>query len=321
MSKIPFFAIQTAPDRRAAIGLPNDCGWKTNILSGRSDQERGSSMNNRNIKAIVFDLDGRLYEETHHFEYYAAQVAKRLREKDQHRFWEDYRAVLSGYHPLRIGSVYDTEKDLILFLQNGIVSEAYRWNGEKLGAAEVKTIYPGQVKIDLDRLFSIGDLWWVPSSIGRHYGLTNEDTYAAFLETRKWMMGPEFEMKGVSGLAETLQKLKNNVVLILMTNSPEPDSEAILQKLKLADVFHHKIFQAGKPIKTATHFEEIRERYHIEYEEIVSIGDNLENDILPAHRLGCRTIFIDAYRLAKHGDADVIVASMSECVPVLRRLL
>jgi FMN phosphatase YigB (HAD superfamily) len=278
-------------------------------------------MDGANVKAIVFDLDGTLYEETHHFEYYAAQVAKRLREEDQHRFWEDYRAVLSGRHPLRIGSVYDAGEDLILFLQNGFVGEAYRWNGEKLAVAEVKTIYPGQVKIDLDRLFSIGDLWWVPSSIGRHYGLTNEETYAAFLETREWMMGPNFEMKEVAGLAETLEQLKTRIVLILMTNSPEMDSEAILQKLKLADVFHHKIFQAGKPIKTAAHLEEIRERYHIEYEEMISIGDNLENDIFPARRLGCRTIFIDAYGLARQGEADVIVASMSECVPVLRRLL
>jgi FMN phosphatase YigB (HAD superfamily) len=278
-------------------------------------------MDGASVKAIVFDLDGTLYEETHHFEYYAAQVAKRLREEDQHRFWEDYRAVLSGRHPLRIGSVYDAGKDLILYLQNGFVSEAYRWNGEKLAVAEVKAIYPAQVKIDLDRLFSIGDLWWVPSSIGRHYGLTNEETYAAFLETREWMMGPDFVMNGVPGLAETLEKLKNNVALILMTNSPEPDSEAILHKLKLADVFHRKIFQAGKPIKTASHLQTIRDRYHIQYEEMISIGDNLENDILPASRLGCRTIFIDAYRLAKQGDADVIVASMSECVPVLRRLL
>jgi FMN phosphatase YigB (HAD superfamily) len=290
-------------------------------ISNHNDKERGNNMDGASVKVIVFDLDGTLYEETHHFEYYAAQVAKRLRKEDQHRFWEDYRAVLSGRHPLRIGSVYDAEKDLILFLQNGVVSRAYRWNGDKLAAAEVKTIYPGQVKIDLDRLFSIGDLWWVPSSIGRHYGLTNEETYAAFLETRKWMMGPDFAMNGVSGLAETLQKLKNNIVLILMTNSPEPDSEAILHKLKLADVFHHKIFQAGKPIKTASHLQTIRDRYHIQYEEMISIGDNLENDILPARRLGCRTIFIDAYRLAKHGDADVIVASLTECVSVLRRFL
>jgi FMN phosphatase YigB (HAD superfamily) len=134
-------------------------------------------------------------------------------------------------------------------------------------------------------------------------------------------MGPDFAMNGVSGLVETLQKLKNNIVLILMTNSPEPDSEAILHKLKLADVFHHKIFQAGKPIKTASHLRTIRDRYHVQYEEMISIGDNLENDILPARRLGCRTIFIDAYRLAKHGDADVIVASLTECVSVLRRFL
>ncbi|MGG6439492.1 HAD family hydrolase [Saccharococcus caldoxylosilyticus] len=278
-------------------------------------------MDGTNVKAIVFDLDGTLYEEPHHFEYYAEQVAKRLREEDQQRFWEDYRAVLSGRHPLRIGSVYDAGEDLILFLQNGIVSEAYRWNGEKLDEEEVQKIYQERVTIDLDRLFSIGDFWWVPSSIGRHYGLTNEDTYAAFLETREWMMGPDFAMNGVPGLAETLEQLKNRTVLILMTNSPEPDSEAILHKLKLADVFHHKIFQAGKPIKTASHLQTIRDRYHIQYKEMISIGDNLENDILPARRLGCRTIFIDAYGRAKQGDADVIVASMSECVPVLRRLL
>jgi FMN phosphatase YigB (HAD superfamily) len=278
-------------------------------------------MDGTNVKAIVFDLDGTLYEETHHFEYYAEQVAKRLREEDQHRFWEDYRAVLSGRHPLRIGSVYDAGEDLILFLQNGIVNEAYRWDGKKLDEEEVKKIYPERVTIDLDRLFSIGDFWWVPSSIGRHYGLTNEDTYAAFLETREWMMGPDFAMNGVPGLAETLEQLKNRTVLILMTNSPEPDSEAILQKLRIAHMFDHKIFQAGKPIKTASHLQTIRDRYHIQYEEMISIGDNLENDILPARRLGCRTIFIDAYGLAKQGDADVIVASMSECVPVLRRLL
>ena len=135
------------------------------------------------------------------------------------------------------------------------------------------------------------------------------------------MMGPDFTMNGVPGLAETLEQLKNRTVLILMTNSPEPDSEAILHKLKLADVFHYKIFQAGKPIKTASHLQTIRDRYHIQYEEMISIGDNLGNDILPARRLGCRTIFIDTYGLAKQGDADVIVASMSECVPVLRRLL
>ncbi|OKO87779.1 hypothetical protein BRO54_3794 [Geobacillus proteiniphilus] len=51
------------------------------------------------------------------------------------------------------------------------------------------------------------------------------------------------------------------------------------------------------------------------------MGDNVGNDIAPARRLGCRTMLIDVYGLAKRGDADLIVASTSACVPVLRRLL
>ncbi|KZE93085.1 Phosphoglycolate phosphatase [Geobacillus stearothermophilus] len=278
-------------------------------------------MNGADIKAIVFDLDGTLYEETEHFDYYAEQVAKRLKTADRPRFWDDYRAVLAGRHPLRIGSVYDTKEDLILQLEKGAVREARRWSGEQLEARAAEALYPGAVTIDLDRFFSIGDLWWVPSSIGRHYGLTNEDTYAAFLETREWMMGPEFTMKGAPGFAETLAELREKTALVLMTNSPEPDSEAILRKLGLADVFHYKIFQAAKPVKTVAHLEAIRARFGVEYKQMLCVGDNIGNDIAPARRLGCRTMLIDAYGLAKPGDADVIVASTSACVPVLRRLL
>ncbi|MBB6284802.1 HAD family hydrolase [Geobacillus subterraneus] len=278
-------------------------------------------MDEATIKVIVFDLDGTLYEETEHFNYYAEQVAKRLQETERPPFWNDYRAVLAGRHPLRIGSVYDTKEDLILQLEKGAVREAHRWSGEQLEARAAEALYPGAVTIDLDRFFSIGDLWWVPSSIGRHYGLTNEDTYAAFLETREWMMGPEFNMKGAPGLAETLAKLREKTALVLMTNSPEPDSEAILRKLGLAAVFHYKIFQAAKPVKTVAHLEAIRARFGVEYKQMLCVGDNVGNDILPARQLGCQTMLIDAYGLAKPDDADVIVASTSACVPVLRRLL
>ncbi|ALA68793.1 haloacid dehalogenase [Geobacillus stearothermophilus 10] len=278
-------------------------------------------MHGADIKAIVFDLDGTLYEETEHFDYYAERVAKRLREADRRRFWDDYRAVLADCHPLRIGSMYDAKEDLIVWLEEGAVRKAFRWSGEPLTKREIETVYKKPVAVDLDRFFSIGDLWWVSSSIGRHYGLTNEDTYAAFLETREWMMGPEFKMNGAPGLAETLVELHEKAALVLMTNSPEPDSEAILWKLRLADVFHHKIFQAAKPMKTAAHLEAIRARFGVDYRQMLCVGDNIGNDIAPARRLGCRTMLVDTYGLAKQGVADFIVASTSACVPVLRRLL
>jgi FMN phosphatase YigB (HAD superfamily) len=170
-------------------------------------------------------------------------------------------------------------------------------------------------------MLSIGDLWWVPSAIGRHYGLTNKDTYAAFLETRAFMMSPYFTMKRIEGLAELLDELRHYLSLVLMTNSPEPDSEAILKKLGLSHVFHRKIFQARKPTDTAKHLETICTEFGVRYEEIMSIGDNWRNDIFPAKRLGCKTIYVDPYHIGTNESADIVVRRMGDCLDVLQNVL
>jgi FMN phosphatase YigB (HAD superfamily) len=277
-------------------------------------------MKSKKIKVIIFDLDGTLYEDTHHFDYYAKRIEERLSEEKRAFFRKDYQAVLSGNHPLKIGSVYDAEKDLILILKNGIAKEVYRWDGTKLTLDEVQALYPKPITVNLDHMFSIGDLWWVPSSIGRHYGLKNGDTYQAFLETRKFMMDPGFKMKRMDGLAEVLAEIRNDIALVLMTNSPQPDSEAILEKLGLTNIFHKKIFEAGKPTKTAKHFEEIRSDFKVSYEEMMSIGDNLLNDIVPAKNLGCKTIYIDPHKIGNNESADIIVEKLEECLEILRNL-
>lgn len=199
------------------------------------------------IKVIVFDLDGTLYEDTHHFDYYAKRIAERLEKGKQAFFWQDYHAVLTGIHPLKIGSIYDGKKDAILFLDsNHYVYAVYEWDGTKWPDDAIQKHYPKQITVDLDNMLSIGDLWWVPSTIGRHYGLTNEETYAAFLETRTFMMSPHFTMKRTTGLAELLTQLRQHLFFVLMTNSPRPDSEAILEKLGLTNVFHKKNFSSEK---------------------------------------------------------------------------
>jgi FMN phosphatase YigB (HAD superfamily) len=273
-----------------------------------------------NIKVIVFDLDGTLYEDTHHFAYYAKRIEERLSDDKREKFRSDYEAVLSGRHPLKIGSVYDVQRDLILMLRDGVVKEAYRWDGTKLTADEVQAIYPNKITVNLDNMFSIGDLWWVPSSIGRHYGLKNEDTYKAFLETREYMMSSNFKMKPINGLAETLKNIKSYINLVLMTNSPRPDSEAILVKLELSDVFHKKIFEAGKPTKTKERFEEIRRIFNVHFEEILSIGDNLFNDIVPARNLGCKTMYIDSHQISDSRSADIVVEKLEIGLRFIRNL-
>jgi FMN phosphatase YigB (HAD superfamily) len=274
----------------------------------------------QSIKVIVFDLDGTLYEDTHHFHYYAKRLQDKLPLMVQDKFDHDYRLFQEGKHALKIGRVYDVEKDLILVQLDGIVQEAYQWDGTPLEKEKIKLFYPKPITIDLDSMLNVGDLWWVPASIARHYGLTNEESYQAFLETRKYMMTPEFQMTKIPGLKETLEEISDEIKLVLMTNSPKQDSEVILSKLDLHQVFHKKIFMAKKPTLTQQHFASIKKEFNVDYEQILSIGDNWLNEILPAKKLGCSTILIDSHQIADDQFADIIVSTISKLIPVLKKL-
>lgn len=276
-------------------------------------------MNLENIKLIVFDLDGTLYEDTHHFDYYAEQIKKKLPLDKQEAFLKDYHAVLDDKHTLKIGRVYDIEKDLILVQLDGKVREAYKWDGIRLSSTEVQELYPELITFDRETMCNVGDLWWVPNSIGRHYGLTGEQAQNSFIETREFMMTDEFVMNPVPLFKETLESIRDHVKLVLLTNSPQPDSEQIINKLGLSEVFHQTIFEGRKPSLTKERFTEIKNAFNVEFTAILSIGDNYINEILPAKKLGCRTLFIDPHQLGMEESADKVVKNIAETIPVLEQ--
>jgi FMN phosphatase YigB (HAD superfamily) len=55
------------------------------------------------VNLIIYDLDGTLYEDTHHFDYYAKELKNRLSSDVQDAFQADYEAAVQDKHPLRIG--------------------------------------------------------------------------------------------------------------------------------------------------------------------------------------------------------------------------
>ncbi len=273
-----------------------------------------------NIKAVVFDLDGTLYEDTHHFTYYAEQLKKRTPLEFHQAFEQDYKSVLEGTHTLKIGRVYDAEKDLILVQDNHVVKEAYRWNGGRLSSEEVAALYPEKISFDMEKMFNVGDLWWVPNSIGRHYSLTSEDSHEAFIDTRVYMTTPQFQMTKVEPLNELLYQLKESIQLVLLTNSPEEDSMVIIEKLGLHNAFHYKIFNGKKPSLTKERFLTIKDHTGVNFYEILSIGDNYINEIQPAKELGCATVLIDPHQISHEEDADYIVPNIAGVVPILSQL-
>lgn len=272
------------------------------------------------IKAIVFDLDGTLYEDTDHFDYYAGLLRKRFSERIGTDFLRDYKSCLAGDHSLRIGRIYDTRKELILVIKGKEIKEAYNWDGLRIQESEIKKLYPKPPAIDMEACLSIGDLWWVPAAIARHYGLGSEEIHEAFLETRDYMMTEEFRLTQIPGLKETLMKLAARKKLVLLTNSPEKDSEAILEKLELGTYFHRKYFDGRKPLLTVQHFNEIKELFSLRFENILSVGDNYLNEISPAVELGARSIFIDPHGIGDDVKTDFKVSSIQEALPILESL-
>lgn len=270
------------------------------------------------VQLIIYDLDGTLYEDTHHFDYYAGQLKQRLAADAQGAFQADYDAALRDEHPLRIGRTYDANRDLILVQIKGDVSEVYRWDGTQLPEEEVRALYPDKVTVNLEDMFSVGDMWWVPGCMARHYGLNGAGTTEAFLATREWMMGPEFEMNLIPGLKEAIAASRaGGVKQVLVTNSPQPDSEKILDKIGLLDSFDLKVFTARKPSGTKGVFERVSQQFGVAYEHILSVGDNWVNEILPANELGCQTVYIDPHGIGSGLESDKLVKSMGEALPLI----
>ncbi|MGE8204866.1 HAD family hydrolase [Heyndrickxia sp. NPDC080065] len=274
----------------------------------------------QDIKIIVFDLDGTLYEDVHHFDYYAKKLCEKLDSKYRVSFNQEYQNVLKGLHPLKFGSVYDVQNDLILTHKNGHVTHAFTWEGEPLSSEEIKNIYKAELQFDFHSMLNIGDLWWVPAAIARHYGIDNHEAEASFRETREYMMSDEFQMKEVPGFKEMLKHLSNKKKLVLLTNSPERDSEVIMSKLGFQEYFDKKIFDGRKPIKTKEHLNKIKEYYQIEFNQILSIGDNAINEIFPAKEFGCQTILIDPHKISEPSHGDLIVNNLLELVHALETI-
>lgn len=273
------------------------------------------------VRAVVYDLDGTLYEDTRHFDIYARLVQEEFPETVRASFWNDYATATDAKHPaLRVGTLYHAGQDLVLHVRDGAVARALRWDGTELTDAERKALFPGQVEVDHETIMSIGDLWWVPAAVATHYGGTAAHRRASFLRVRDLMAEADFVINRIEGLQDVVASLQGKVVQVLATNSPQPDSEAILRKLGLLELLDRKYYVANKPGGITRILQEVAQDYNLQPSQILSVGDNFINEIIPSRRFGARTVFIDPYGFANTGDADLVVSGMTELLPVLRTL-
>ncbi|WP_173916965.1 HAD family hydrolase [Halobacillus sp. Marseille-Q1614] len=272
-------------------------------------------------RSLIFDLDGTLYEDTDHFEFYAHLLKQKLPADKQGLFQTDYEKVLQGLHPLTIGTAYDLRENVILTIDpyTNRAASVLNWEGEEWLDQQVQIKYPDPVEFDFEHIIAIGDGWWLPYSVAVHYGVSLEDCHKCYMQTKDYMVSDQFSLTHTHGLREALEEWKKDKTLILLTNSEEYDVQNLLSELGLKNMFHETITSAKKPALTLSHFKRILEGYNLLPEQAVSIGDNFMNEIAPALITDMKGILIQPTTVPyKHPNLQV-VSTLREIIPQIKR--
>lgn len=267
------------------------------------------------VRAVVYDLDGTLYEDSRPFEAYAEQLSRRLPPDRREAFRRDWEASRAGRHPLRAGTWYDPARDWVLYLDGSAVAEAYTMQGRPVP----RDAWPHADARPL-QLVPVGDPWWIAFCLALHHGCSVEAAREAYAATRAWMASPAFDPEPVPGLREAVLLLRQRgMYQVMATNSPKPDSVALLERLGLAGLFDECLYEAGKPQGLEALVRRLCRERGLPPGEVLAVGDNLLNDVVPAVRLGCRAVWLDRYGAGRGVEGAVRVTTSAELVSALRR--
>jgi FMN phosphatase YigB (HAD superfamily) len=264
-------------------------------------------------KLLLFDLDGTLYEDTDHFDYYCRLLQERVPEDKKAAFWNTYESMKKGTHPVGIGKVYDIKNDASvtvdpLTLQ---VTKVTAFDGGDWQKEEIKKEYKGDLVYDFERLIAIGDGWWLPYATAMHFGLKQSDTWDCYNATKEYMVTDQFSLTMTPGLKEALERLRNKKKLVLLTNSEKKDVKRLLHELELEGIFHAVHTEGQKPIKTKEKIGEILQEYKVEPHEAVSIGDNFINEIAPSLMMGLKAVYIQRNRTEVEHENMIVVPTLA----------
>jgi HAD superfamily hydrolase (TIGR01549 family) len=127
--------------------------------------------------------------------------------------------------------------------------------------------------------------------------LLGEDGYAAAQErVRNRVQGTDFltHQHVIDGAAEVLRLLSESFRLATAANQP-PRVNAELENLGLLSYFELAGISAdlGLSKPDPLFFQTLLKMASCEPDDAVMVGDRIDNDIAPAHRLGIKTVFVD----------------------------
>lgn len=263
----------------------------------------------KDIKALIFDMDGTLYQDyTFMGRYIRKMMAGNFPEAEIEQTTALAYEVLEGNKHFKLGFMYDPES-LVFYRQQDLRPVAsFDWEG-----MEVEPAGDGE-----STLAYIGDPWGIAQLMAFWKQIPADTVKKAFDDVRKEMLTEAYCIIKRTDLFDEIRKLEGQR-LILMTNSPVPTAQEFVDFLDLNEVFDEFYFDGRKPNGIKELLEKLLAEGYQPH-EILSVGDHPWNDLYPVHQAGGRTCLISEYKHDDTTEWSVSVESIDGLVSLIRQL-
>ncbi|MBD7983802.1 hypothetical protein H9649_04350 [Sporosarcina sp. Sa2YVA2] len=258
------------------------------------------------LKVIIFDMDGTLYQDDAFLGRYVSHLLdETLFDDELGRVIMEAYDILDGKHAVQLGYFFDKGHHFVYEHEHFSPTDCYSWDGSK----------SDRVPSDEDSLQFIGDSWGIAHLYAEKYGIEREKRARAFEKVRYEMIEPRYGILRHDPLFESIAALDVERK-IFMTNTPGETGPAFVEYLTIGSLFNEYIYDAKKPLGMEAIMKGLMKEGYAPH-EILSIGDNPYNDLAPVKRLGGRTCLISQYRHFGVGDWDGTVKTVEELTDFL----
>lgn len=269
------------------------------------------------IKVIIFDMDGTLYQEDTYLERYIRYLLEGTEhEGETEAAARAGRAILTGEHPFQFGHFYHTRDDVALVRHEDSFISCFTWEG--LVNDEMVRSY-GTLSSEAAHLIHIGDPWGIAAVVCHKYKLPAGKLQSAFERVRKEMIAAPYHFEFRSELFQAIEELTAVDRKILMTNTYLESGIEFLNYMQIRHLFAEVYCGAEKPLGLRYYFTKLLGQGYQPH-EILSIGDNPWNDLHPVKRLGGRTCFISPYSSSDPEVWDLRLTTLDELEQLMRAI-
>jgi len=242
------------------------------------------------ITVVLFDLDGTLHDDPRITDRYAAALELAILNARGPGLLAEIEAVVSGEHPAVLpGRFVEPVRGLVLDAPQWIAESATDWQGRPV---PIPDDLRGRVRHE-GPLRYLGDRWQIIGALAAHRGADQHVPREAFVLARQFANDLTNSLSRFECLDEVLERLALGRQLLLATNTSEDLGRPLVERLELRQSFALTRFDARKPAGCVELVLEAHRLWGTQPHQVLVVGDNLWNDLLPPAELGCQTVHID----------------------------